>query len=484
MRWVAALTCLALAVDAEALTAQPPALVSRNYLGAPALGVCYGATLSMNGRFLAFYCLSSDIVPDDDNDRYDTFLLDRNTQQVRRVSLNAANSEQRNHSGLGIPAEDGSFVVFRGEGFFHPDIIWIPPPLPDAAQANVFLRSFDPPRTDLLGRAADGEGNPDRQGAALSDALPHRDEVLFASSGDYVGDGTSGSQSPGQLYVRNWQTGQVERLSARPDGGSSSRGAGSGRLSSDGRFAVFTSSASDVTADNPLNYEQLFLRDRLLRTTRRLTFPWQGGEFSEGISYGPNISGVTSITRDGRKVLFTASLNDEFVPNDNPGYADVYRLDTQTGVTELISRSHDGSPTDGSAFNSAMSDDGRIVAYYTRATNTLAVPAPKPAIYVRDLLTDEVVNVTASLGGLPNQRPTMDLSADGSVLAFDWQVDNPALPDMHRRNLIFTVELRGIEPPRPAAPVPSLSPFAATLLAGLIALVAGLILQRSLSRIR
>jgi Tol biopolymer transport system component len=461
------------------LTADPPQLASLSYLGPPAAGPCQIPRLSANGRFLTFVCLSADIVPGDDNERSDTFMLDRSTRQVKRASLNAANGEQRNTSGLGIPAEDGSFVVFYGEGFFHPDIIWIPPPTADSAQPNVYLRNFDPPRTDLISRAASGEGNPDRLGALLRDALPQRREVLFASRGDYLGDDTGGPQPRSQLYVRNWQTGLVERVSARRDGGSSARDAGIGRLSSDGRFAVFTSSASDLTLDNPLSYHQLFLRDRLLATTRRLTFPWRGGEFSAGVSNGPNFIGAPAITRDGRKALFTAGLNDEFTHDDNPGFGDTYLLDTQSGNTELVSRSHDGSSTDGTTFYATMSEDGRIVAYYTRATNTLAVPNPQPAIYVKDMLTGEVVNVTASLGGLPNQSPTMDLSADGRVLAFDWLVDNPALPDMNRRNLIFTVELRGIEPPRPVVPVPSLSQMVMALLATLLAFVASCAYRRS-----
>lgn len=468
VKFIAA-ACFMVAPASWALTADAPQLASRSYLGLPAEGPCQLPRLSANGRFVTFVCLSADIVSGDDNERSDTFMLDRTTQQIRRASLNAANVEQLNHSGVGIPAEDGSFVVFRGEGYFHPDVTWIPPPFSDSAQANIFLRSFTPPRTDLIGRSSTGEGNPGRRGAGLRDALTDRHEVLFTSFGDFRGDEISGVSTRQQMYARNWLTGHVERISARPDGSSSLRDAGSGRLSADGRFVVFTSSADDLTPDNPLSHHQLFLRDRHFATTRRLTFPWRGGEFETGVGNGPNFMGPPTVTRDGQKVLFAAGLNDEFTPDDNPGFSDVYLLDTQSGVTELVSRGQGGASTDGNATIATMNADGRIIAYYTNATNTLPVANSNPAIYVKDMLTGEVVNVTSALGGAPHQSTTMDMSADGRVLVFDWLVDNPSLPDLHGRNLVFTVELRGIQPPRTTVPVPSISRWALLLLAIMLA---------------
>lgn len=117
-----------------------------------------------------------------------------------------------------------------------------------------------------------------------------------------------------------------------------------------------------------------------------------------------------------------------------------------------------------------MSSNGRIVAYYTVATRMLATPSVDPAIYVKDMVTGDVINVTASLGRMaPFQAPMMDLSADGSVLAFTWYTSDPSDPAVFNRALVYTVELRGIQPTAPT-PVPGLSRVAVALLAAGVAL--------------
>lgn len=452
------------------LVASVPQLVSKNYLGGAAGGPCSQQHLSGDGRFLTFVCLSSDVVIDDDNDRYDTFLLDRYTHVVRRVSLNADNQEQRSHSEEGYPAADGSFVVFAAQGRFHPDVGALPFPLPDSEQENIFLRTFDPPRTELLGRAENGNGNPGRKGANLQDASPERREVLFSSSADYFGNGSSGLSFPYQLFVRNWQTGAIERISARPDG-SRSEFAASGWFSPDGRYVVMHSIATDMTADNPLRYQQLFLRDRLLRQTRRLTFPWRGGEFSAEVGNN-TIFNSPKLSYGAERLMFVSGFNHEFTPDDNPGFSDVYVQDVSSGRAELISRRHDGTPTDGSVFSAAMSDDGRIVAYFTRSTNMLPEGSDKPAIYVRDMLSGKVINVTAPLGRMaPFQQSQLALSADGSVLAFSWRSIDPSDPELFDRMLVYTVELRGFQPTAPPVTVPALSRWALALMAAGLALL-------------
>lgn len=475
VRWLLGLAAIAATSGAWALTAGTPRLVSRNFLGDAALGPCLAPTLAGHGRFVTFFCISSDLVASDDNDRYDTFLLDRSTQQIRRVSLNANNEEQRNHSGFGFATSGGDSVVFLGEGKFHPDVGVLPPPPADSDQANVFLRTFSPPGTALLGRAANGEGNPERRGAFLEDALPDRQEILFTSSANYLSDGANMEPRRRALYVRNWGTGAVERINNRPDGTRSLYDAGQGALSPDGRFVVYNSIATDLTADNPQRYQQLFLHDRVARTTRRLTFPWQGGEFSPAAGAMTNFTIRPSLSMQGRSLLFAAALNDEFAPDDNPGVGDVYLMDVASGDITVISHSHDGTPTDGTATGAAMSEDGRIIAYFTRATNTLPTPNPDSAIYVRDMATGQVVNITASLGSMPvGIWPYISVSPSGNLVAFNWITEDPSYPAVNRRQMIYTVELRGITPTTPPVPVPTLSLWMAWLLAAGMAVLAAM----------
>lgn len=454
---------------AVALQVGPPQLVTKAVSGGASIGFCGSVTLSRTGRYITFSCLAGDLVNGDTNNRADTFWIDRQTAQVRRVSLNAANAEQVNHSFLGYPSNDGAFAVFEGEGMFHPDVVSAPG-VGDRQIANVFLRDFLPPATLLLTRSASGEGNPERAGVLLRDVVVDQSEILFSSVANYVNDTDALPASTSELFSRNWQSGVVERISARPDGGQSAATATLASYSADGRYVVFLSRATDVTGDNPLGLQQLFLRDRESATTTRLTRPWQGGEFDASGPFGggPSYQQPPRLAANGRLVAFQAALNDEFVADDNVGVADIYLLDRQSNTTELISRARGSESADGSSSAFDISEDGDTIAFFTRATNILAGVA-SPAIYLKSRSTGAIVNVTQPFGELSNTyTPWLDLSEDGSTLSFTWRVNNPALPDLNGRTLVYTVSVRGAAD---VVPVPAMSLLA--LLSMMVLLGAG-----------
>jgi hypothetical protein len=97
------LSALLTSPAAFALSASSPQLVSRALHGGPTYGPCGFPKLSSDGRFIAFSCASDDLIPGDTNERYDVFLLNRGSGVLQRVSLNAANTEQRNHADVGFP---------------------------------------------------------------------------------------------------------------------------------------------------------------------------------------------------------------------------------------------------------------------------------------------------------------------------------------------------------------------------------------------
>jgi Tol biopolymer transport system component len=353
-----------------------------------------------------------------------------------------------------------------GQGMFHPDVVFDPDPNNDATVANIFLRNLIAPSTEMLSRDANGEGNPDRKGALLQTASLSRREVLFSSDGDYLAGGLP-LITRVQMFARNWQTGSVELISARPDGQLSLWDSGNAGWSGDGRFVVFQTSATDLTGDNPLGHQQLFLRDRLARTTQRLSRPWNGGEFPTGFIF----YGKPALTRDGRYILYMVGLVDGITPDDNPGVSDIYLFDRETRTTQLVTRSRNNVPVDGWAYSPDISADGRVIVYFSRASNILQGVSSTPAMYVEDRLTGELINVSATLP-LPvgNFVPDVDLSEDGRTLAFGWQAGDTADPSLRRRHLIYVVELRGLEPPASsAAAVPATSARALLVIAGLLA---------------
>lgn len=96
-----------LPMAALALDPQPPHLASVRWdTGEPSGGVCGEASFSTNNRFLAFACSANDLVADDNNGRADSFLIDRNTGVISRVSVTSAGHDTPWGSNGGFVSDD------------------------------------------------------------------------------------------------------------------------------------------------------------------------------------------------------------------------------------------------------------------------------------------------------------------------------------------------------------------------------------------
>lgn len=452
---------LTLAATALALDPQSPELVSVRWdSGEPSTGVCGAPRFSRNNRFLAFGCAAGDIVPGDTNNRADSFLLDRGVGTVVRVSVSSLGQEMPYDSLGGISDEDGGRVVFVGFGPLHPDY-GAPPPL-DAGRGAIYLRRPMAGQTDLISRTTGGVAL--AASANLWDAMLSSKEVLFSFRGDPRVSPLDNPAISTQLWVLNWSTGVIELISRTPDGSMSNGGGILASFSTDGRYVVFVSGADDLGPPAVLGHENLYWHDRQTGTIERLSQPWNGGEFIAPIQVGPT---PPRVSRDGRYVFFTTNSAEVHPESPGDGGTYAYLLDRQGGGLEFISQTP-GYPS----FNTwqDISDDGRYLAWASRNSVFLGPPNPPPdmrAIWVLDRETGQRVNVTAPLGPLyEDSAISLDLSQDGSNIAFSWRIADPA-SSVFARPLLYTVGLRGTQPPPPATPVPTLNPFSMILLAGL-----------------
>jgi Tol biopolymer transport system component len=106
----------------------------------------------------------------------------------------------------------------------------------------------------------------------------------------------------------------------------------------------------------------IFLRDRLLGTTVRVSVDSAGSQADED-SYS------ASISLDGRYVSFVSSAT-SLVSGDTNGLADVFVRDTASGTTVRASVDMAGNEaTGGNNANPTISADGRYVAFDSEADN-------------------------------------------------------------------------------------------------------------------
>lgn len=219
--------------------------------------------------------------------------------------------------------------------------------------------------------------------------------VAFASAAGNLVAGDTNSAS--DLFVRDMLRGRTQRVSVSSSGrqvGSENYyegGAYSPSISRDGRIVVFTSrSASLVPGDT--NTEErcededcysvpaadVFVHDRVTGTTRRVSVT-SAERQANGSSYFPVVSG------NGRFVAFHSDASN-LVRGDHNGLGDVFIRDLNRRTTRQVSISTHDRGANGTSANATISDDGRYVAFTSRALNLApATPLGVDNIFLRDV---------------------------------------------------------------------------------------------------
>ena len=195
-------------------------------------------------------------------------------------------------------------------------------------------------------------------------------------------------------------------------------------ISTNGQFALFESSASDLVANDTNNAADIFIRDLANGTTVPVSVNTNGGAAS-------NNSHGSVMTPDGRYVAFVSAATN-LVAGDTNNIPDVFIRDRQAGTTTLVSlgaitTSPHSSPTWFGSESPEITPDGRYVAFYSAATNLVPKGNIGGGIYVRDLVAGKTVwastNARAifkSVAGSSNiVACNLSLSDDGQFVAFE-----------------------------------------------------------------
>jgi Tol biopolymer transport system component len=191
-------------------------------------------------------------------------------------------------------------------------------------------------------------------------------------------------------------------------------------ISADGRYVAFISWATNLVPGDTNGTNDIFVRDRLLGTTERVSVS-SSGQQANDYSQDPAISA------DGRFVAFDSAATN-LVPVGVNGYTNVYVRDLRNGTTELVSASSNGQPGNWGGFSPSISGDGRYVAFASSSDNL--VPGDYngvPDVFVRDRQngTTECVSNLASGGQFnPDWFMQVSISADGNFVAFSSGANN------------------------------------------------------------
>jgi Tol biopolymer transport system component len=244
--------------------------------------------------------------------------------------------------------------------------------------------------------------------------------VVFASAATNLVQGDANGSW--DVFLLDRQTGTLKRASVSGLGSAPNASSAGASMSPDARYVAFGSAATNIVAGDTNGKADVFVLDRQSGTTVLASVGPNGVQ-------GDNDSNNPVITPDGRYVAFN-SLADNLVPGDTNGVADVFVRDMQLGVTTRVSVSSSGAQGNmqsGTAASGApvISADGRYVAFGSAATNF--VPGgdmnSSPDIFVHDLVTGQTTIMSVDSSGAQNFYGGVDpaISADGRYVAFDSQ---------------------------------------------------------------
>ncbi|MCA9778834.1 MAG: PD40 domain-containing protein [Candidatus Eremiobacteraeota bacterium] len=293
-------------------------------------------------------------------------------------------------------------------------------------------------RANLFGTDQQANG-PSTSGESLSSN--GRFLVFSSSATNLVDNDTNGFQD---CFVRDTFTGVTSRVSldssnAQGDGDSTTP-----RISADGRFVVFTSSATNLVAGDTNAMPDVFLRDLTNGVTTRISVDSAEAEANGG-------SSAISISSDGRFVAFFSTATN-LVPGDNNGFIDVFLRDTLNGTTTRVSLDSQGNEGNGDSFAGVASDDGRFVAFYSEASNLVAGDANNASdIFLKDLQDGSIQLVSVSSTNQQSNggcSPSIDMTFDGRFVSFTGAGtnlvpdDNNGLADVFVRDVVGQTTVR------------------------------------------
>jgi Tol biopolymer transport system component len=319
--------------------------------------------ISGNGRYIVYHTISNPAgSPADPSSWEDIFLFDRIAGTTQFISVGTGGAPGQGPSTFATVSDDGRFVAFSS---LANDLVVGDTSDPANDGHDVFVRdrcvangtpvSGCMLRTVLVTKASDGtqgDGGPRDLNVRAMISGNGRFVAFDASFTNLVPNDTNNASD---VFVHDLVTGQTERVSVASDGSQSLLGsAGDPHISTDGRFVTFGSSAADLVGGDTNGVTDAFIHDRLTGITERVSVATSGLQGTGGGS-----GGRAPVTDDGRFVLLGSSATD-LVPDDTNGAGDVFLHDRLTGVTERVSVRLDG--TQASGLRGDMSADGHFIS--------------------------------------------------------------------------------------------------------------------------
>jgi hypothetical protein len=265
-------------------------------------------SISADGRYVAFISWAPNLVEGDTNGDPDAFVIDRETGEIERVSVNSQGIEGNNRTLESTISADGRYVAFlsHSTNLAAEDT---------QGYLNVYLHDRQSHSTQLI--SASPGGSPGDSASFAASISSDGRYVAFSSLAQNLVSAPASTQE--NVFVFDRQMGRMERIA--PSSTTDAYFGGPPSISADGRFVAFST------------YEDVFVFDRQTARTQRVSIS----------ADGDRRSGRAAISADGRVVAFQSDATD-LVAGDTNGTLDVFVHELATGTPPLTDSDSDGIP--------------------------------------------------------------------------------------------------------------------------------------------
>ncbi|MBV6514396.1 MAG: hypothetical protein HPKKFMNG_00019 [Planctomycetes bacterium] len=255
--------------------------------------------------------------------------------------------------------------------------------------------------------------------------------ALFSSSAtNLVAGDTNGFVD---VFVKDTLTGRIERISMGLAGAEPNADCLNASMSGDGRFVAFESDATNLVAGDTNGVRDIFVYDRARRIMRIYSKPLGGGQ-SNGTSRN------ASFSADGSYVAFESDATN-LVSGDTNGVTDVFVAWFWIQCVRFrLSVDSSGNEANGPSFKPRASFSADGVVFESDATNLVAGDTNG----VRDVFVHRrgpatTVRISVATGGVQGNATSANgsISADGSVAAFQSDANNLVAGDSNNRTDVF-----------------------------------------------
>ena len=285
-------------------------LISAAPTGEEGNGDCYAPAISGDGKSVAFESNATNLIADDKNGVKDIFIWHSVTNKIERVSVGNDDKEANAASYEPSVSGDGNLIAFTSTASN------ISTTEKGTSNNNVFLRDMALNTTIMI--SVDPSSKKGGGGSNASIAYDGKRMAFYSQTSTLVSDDKNGLWD---IFLWEQNNPKLKRISLTADGKERNQGEESVNrivapsISGNGRYIVFTTTASNMVPGDDKNFQDVFIYDTQTNTTIIASTSADGkfGNADSPIGQGEKIA----ISFDGNYVAYSTKATNLGVPASN-----------------------------------------------------------------------------------------------------------------------------------------------------------------------